>query len=91
LPFVFDALDVPQARRFTGPNPPQSLADAMHRAWGAFVTTGRPDHDQIPPWPRYTAARETVMEFGADVRPVPNGDADLLRLWSAPLTVERSG
>jgi para-nitrobenzyl esterase len=85
LPFVFDALDVPLAQRFTGPNPPQPLADAMHRSWLAFVTTGRPGHDSIPGWPRYSADRRAMLEFGPRQRVICDPGADELRFWSRPL------
>lgn len=46
--FVFDTLDTAGIEKLSGPNPPQSLPDAMHRAWsplrrrairGGMVTT----------------------------------------------------
>ncbi len=40
IPYVFDALA--EARRLTGPDAPQAVADAMHRAWVGFATTGEP-------------------------------------------------
>ncbi|GED97016.1 carboxylesterase/lipase family protein [Gordonia crocea] len=43
LPYVFDQLA--HAERLTGPDAPQAVADAMHRAWVAFATTGDPGWD----------------------------------------------
>lgn len=40
LPFVFDHLDI--AHSLTGPDPDQSVADAMHAAWVQFAKTGNP-------------------------------------------------
>jgi para-nitrobenzyl esterase len=40
-----------------GPNPPQSLADAMHGAWLAFAATGDPG------WPKYDLSRRATMHF----------------------------
>jgi para-nitrobenzyl esterase len=57
VPFVFDALADPTAAPLVGKEPPQSLADAMHGAWVAFVTTGDPG------WPAYADDR-AVMIFG---------------------------
>ncbi|MFD3508702.1 carboxylesterase/lipase family protein [Nocardia sp. NPDC058666] len=54
IPFVFDTLA--EATSLTGPNPPQRLADDMHRAWVAFATTGDPG------WPCY-AENQQVMTF----------------------------
>jgi para-nitrobenzyl esterase len=91
LPFVFDSLEVPQARRFTGPNPPQRLAEEMHRAWVAFATVGNPNHAGLPDWPAYTPGARAVMEFGPASRVVHDdrSDADRLRLWSWPRRTER--
>jgi para-nitrobenzyl esterase len=57
LPFVFDTLDDPGYAAVLGENPPQSVADAVHRAWIAFATTGDPG------WPRYDALNGTAMRF----------------------------
>lgn len=40
VPFVFDKLA--EAQPLTGPNPPQPLADEIHRAWVHFATHGDP-------------------------------------------------
>ena len=40
LPFVFDHLDL--AHSLVGPDPDQSVADAMHAAWVRFAKTGDP-------------------------------------------------
>lgn len=40
LAFVFDTLGSNES--FTGPNPPQSVADDMHGAWVRFAKTGDP-------------------------------------------------
>lgn len=57
LGFVFDTLEA--SRGLVGDSPPQGLADAMHRAWVAFATTGDPG------WTAYGAARH-VLRFTAD-------------------------
>jgi carboxylesterase type B len=59
VPFVFDTLDG-DSRLFgplLGPNPPQPLADAMHRAWVSFAATGDPG------WPLYERAGRATMFF----------------------------
>ncbi|MEV4411742.1 carboxylesterase family protein [Catellatospora sp. NPDC049609] len=74
--FVFDNLSSPEGLPLAGPNPPQELADTMHRAWVDFATTGDPG------WPRWDGTRP-VMRFDApDSRLVhaPN-DAELTA-WS---------
>lgn len=42
LGFVFDDLASPDAAALGGPDGPQALADAMHRAWVSFVVDGDP-------------------------------------------------
>ncbi|MFE7742245.1 carboxylesterase/lipase family protein [Nocardia sp. NPDC057455] len=55
IPFVFDQL--PNAHTLTGPNPPQELADEMHRAWVGFAHRGDPG------WPRFDPATKLVHTF----------------------------
>lgn len=57
LGFVFDTLAHPDTVALTGPDAPQELADAMHRAWVEFATTGDPG------WPSWDASRP-VRFFG---------------------------
>jgi para-nitrobenzyl esterase len=47
LPFAWDLLDAPQVAASCDPNPPQELADLMHRGWVAFL------HDHRAPWPAW--------------------------------------
>ncbi|MFI6938317.1 carboxylesterase/lipase family protein [Streptomyces sp. NPDC050418] len=75
LGFVFDTLDTDEARALTGPDAPQPLADAMHRAWVAFATTGDPG------WRGWDAARP-VMTFDADGTEVTEAPREAERaLW----------
>ena len=73
--FVFDTLDADWNDRLAGPNPPQSLADAMHGAWVAFARTGDPG------WQPYDAKKRTVMRFDTDSSVVNDPDGDERRLW----------
>ncbi|MFC7757637.1 carboxylesterase/lipase family protein [Catellatospora bangladeshensis] len=74
--FVFDTLDSPEGLPLAGPNPPQSLADDMHRAWVDFATTGDPG------WPAWDATRP-VMRFDApDSRVVHAPNDPELNAWS---------
>ncbi|HZY75447.1 MAG TPA: carboxylesterase/lipase family protein [Jatrophihabitantaceae bacterium] len=57
LPFVFDTLDGPGYGALLGEAPPQAVADAMHRAWIAFATTGDPG------WPAYETTTRAAMRF----------------------------
>lgn len=69
IPFVFDRLAA--AHTLTGPNPPQALADEMHRAWVDFATHGDPG------WARFTPGHGAVQIFDAPasaVRVDPRAD-----------------
>lgn len=79
VPFVFDTLGAPGVPALVGPEPPQALADAVHRAWVAFATTGDPG------WPAYTLDRRAVARFGSGTDPavevVDDPRGDLRELW----------
>jgi para-nitrobenzyl esterase len=79
VPFVFDTLGAPGVPALVGPEPPQALADAVHRAWVAFATTGDPG------WPAYTPDRRAVARFGSGTDPavevVDDPRGDLRVLW----------
>lgn len=47
IPFFFNTLNAPYVESYTGPHPPQELADAMHGAFARFALTGEPG------WPDY--------------------------------------
>ena len=74
VPFVFDALDAPGVAPLVGPEPPQALADEMHRAWVQFVTSGDPG------WPVYGPER-AVMRFDAQSELVKDPDSGRRRVW----------
>jgi para-nitrobenzyl esterase len=60
MPFVFDTLDLGRRQMMggaLGADPPQELADTMHRAWVDFASKGEPG------WPRYDLHRRAVMRF----------------------------
>ncbi len=73
--FVFDTVDSPDGLPLAGPNPPQPLADVMHRAWVDFAATGDPG------WPAWDATRP-VMRFDApDSRLVHAPNDPELNAW----------
>jgi para-nitrobenzyl esterase len=57
--FVFDNLRHEGAMRLAGDEPPQLLADVMHRAWVNFASTGAPG------WSPYDSQTRRVMRFDA--------------------------
>jgi para-nitrobenzyl esterase len=71
VPFLFDCLDGPAVGHLTGPQPPQSLADDVHRAATAFVTGGAPG------WPRNDARDRTTHVFDVPGHDMSNGYASV--------------
>ncbi len=57
VPFIFNTLQADGVEDFTGPNPPQDLADEMHQAFAQFARTGDPG------WPRWTPQRPLARIF----------------------------
>ncbi|MFE7426569.1 carboxylesterase/lipase family protein [Streptomyces sp. NPDC057545] len=73
LGFVFDNLRA--AEDLTGPGAPQPLADAMHRAWVAFATTGQPG------WSGWNADRPVMVFDHPDAGPVLAPRHEELGAW----------
>jgi len=86
LPFVFDALDDPEAEAMLDGAAPQALATEMHDVWVRFAKTGDPG------WPRYTADQRASMRFDTVSRLAYDDRADERALWprrrSTPRTTE---
>ncbi|SEO84351.1 carboxylesterase/lipase family protein [Trujillonella endophytica] len=78
IPFVFDTLDLGRRQMLggaLGDDPPQELADTVHRAWVDFVTTGDPG------WPRYDLLRRRVQRLDVRSRVVEDPYAAERALW----------
>ena len=74
--FVFDNLGRDGGMTLAGNEPPQALADVMHRAWVAFATSGEPG------WPPYDAGERSVMRFdGTGGTVVMDPAANERQLW----------
>lgn len=79
LGFVFDNLGKPDAAGLAGPNPPQALADAMHKAWLDFAVHGDPG------WARFEPGSRMVKVYDGESDAVvadPRGDDR--KLWEKP-------
>ena len=74
IPFVFDTLGL-GTEPLLGPDPPQSLATAMHAAWVAFAAAGDCG------WPEYDLARRLTMHFNTLSEVVDDPLAQKLVLW----------
>jgi para-nitrobenzyl esterase len=58
------------------------VADQLHNAWGALVTTGRPRAAGLPLWPEYTREQRLTMIFTANGTHVePDPDAARRTAW----------
>jgi carboxylesterase 2/para-nitrobenzyl esterase len=76
MAFVFDTLGL-GTEPALGPTPPQALADAMHRAWVAFATTGDPG------WPKYDASSRTTIHFDTSIKVVDDPLNKERGLWES--------
>jgi carboxylesterase 2/para-nitrobenzyl esterase len=74
IPFVFDTLGL-GTEPLLGRDPPQSIADVMHRAWVAFASSGDCG------WPKYNVTRRPTMHFDTKSEVVDDPLAAKLALW----------
>ena len=70
VPFWFDCLDSERVVQLAGPQPPQALADEMHRAAVEFVVSGEPG------WPVWSEPQRPTRVFDTPTRVEPDGYAD---------------
>jgi para-nitrobenzyl esterase len=75
IPFAFDTLRTEGAELLVGVEPPQTLADTMHRAWVSFVSSGDPG------WAQYDTQQRPVMVFGTDSAVVGDPRGEERELW----------
>ncbi|MGH9195459.1 MAG: carboxylesterase family protein, partial [Acidimicrobiia bacterium] len=75
VPFAFDVLDHPTARAITGDDPPQELADEVHRAWVGFIKDGDPG------WPKYETDKRPTKVFDVESRVDEDPWEDLRETW----------
>lgn len=61
IPYVFANVAESSMVPVVGPNPDVALAKRMSAAWAAFARTGNPNHNGLPQWPVYGAARDTMI------------------------------
>jgi para-nitrobenzyl esterase len=79
MPFVFDTLDLRRSQMMggaLGDDPPQELADTVHRAWVDFAAKGEPG------WSRYDVDRRDVMRFDVSSSVVHDPYARVRDLWA---------
>jgi len=79
IAFVFDTLDLKRGQMMggaLGENPPQELADRMHRSWIDFASRGDPG------WARYDLDRRAVMRFDGHSETLDDPYARERALWA---------
>lgn len=80
LPFVFN--NTQAASLVDERSDAPMLADAMSKAWIAFVRTGDPAHASLGPWPSYSIDKRETMIFDTTCRIVNDPSADDRLAWS---------
>ncbi len=86
IPFVWNTLDAPLSRMFTGDSPDrQELADLMHAAWASFIRSGTPAAALLPAWPTYDLERRTTMIWSSDPHVVDDPQGQVRALWKQVL------
>ncbi len=70
LPFVFGTFPAfADAEMLAGGDAMQmqALSTCIRHAWIAFVRSGDPEHEAMPPWPRHDLERRPTMRLGSRV------------------------
>jgi para-nitrobenzyl esterase len=86
IPFVWNTLDTPLSRMFTGDSPNrQPLAGLMHAAWASFIRSGTPAAALLPAWPPYDLERRATMLFSDAPHVVDDPQGQVRALWKQAL------
>ena len=75
IAFVFDTLEQEGNEPLLGANPPQQLADTMHKAWVSFISTGNPG------WTKYDLENRATMRFDTTSEVINDLHAVERKLW----------
>ncbi|MXP42477.1 carboxylesterase family protein [Altererythrobacter soli] len=59
------------ARRTAWTAEDRALSRQLQSYWINFAKTGNPNGAGLPLWPQFAAGRETVMQLGAEAKPIP--------------------
>jgi para-nitrobenzyl esterase len=91
IPFVFNTLDTPLSRMFTGDSPNrQPLADRMHASWASFIRSGTPAIPSLPAWPPYDLDRRATMIFSDVPHVVDDPEGQVRAAWEQVLQEQES-
>jgi para-nitrobenzyl esterase len=75
IAFTFDNAEL--CDQYSGGSTEASdLSKQVSTAWVSFARTGNPNHNDLPPWPKYTSKDRATMQFDrpCEVRNDPEGD-----------------
>src|SRR6266571_2779250 len=87
IPFVWNTLDTPLSRMFTGDSPArQELSDLMHASWASFIRSGTPAISSLPAWPPYDLQWRATMIFGDTPHVVDDPQGQVRALWKQVLS-----
>lgn len=75
VPFVFNTIASDEASAFVGSNPPNVLAQAMHREWTRFAKSGTVS------WTPYNLRSRPTMIFDSTSVQVSSPEQDVSALW----------
>lgn len=78
IPYVFNTLPGEYGDKVTAED--QQVADTMIRYWTNFAKTGDPNGPGLPEWPRYSTAKDVLMNITAQGKPVAMPDPFKARL-----------
>jgi para-nitrobenzyl esterase len=79
IPYVFQTLE---ARDWPWREVDRKMSELMARYWLNFATSGDPNDDDLPTWPRYAPQQPTTLFFDQGVRVNDVPDMATLQFWT---------
>jgi len=79
------------ARRGAWTDEDRALSRELQGYWVNFAKTGNPNGPGLPAWPQFAAGKPTVMQLGAETRPIPLPGATRLAALDAYFAWRRGG
>jgi len=79
------------ARRAAWTDEDRALSQQLHGYWVNFAKTGNPNGSGLTEWPAFAPGRPTVMQLGAETKPIPVPFADRLEALGEYYAWRREG